>query len=151
MERNDDRTPFEHVIDLRFRQELFGAFFEDVSSRAQKLELTVDIFNFTNFLNKDWGRRYAGVGALSVTQFQGFDGDALANDEYLPEYVFTAPFAQFLNDNPAFSASSLTPEQLDRAIEGYNSKDDVFRNEVIDSGSNYGSRWQIQIGFRYTF
>ena len=151
MERNDDRTPFEHVVDLRFRQELFGTFFEDAFERSQKLELTVDIFNFTNFLNEKWGRRYFGIGDLAVTQFQGFDEDALADGQYVPEYAFTAPFAQFLNDNPTFDASSLTADDLERAIEGYNSKDDVFRNEIIDSGSNYGSRWQIQIGFRYTF
>ncbi len=151
MERNEDRTPFEHVVDLRFRQELFGAFFEDVSSRAQKLELTVDIFNFTNFLNEKWGRRYFGVGDLDVTQFASFQEAALNNGQYLPEYTFTAPFVQYLNDNPEFDANSFSEADIQRAIEGYDSKDDLFRNQVIDSGSNYGSRWQIQIGFRYTF
>jgi hypothetical protein len=149
MERNDDRTPFEHVIDLRFRQELFGSFFEDTFSEAQKLEFTVDIFNFTNFLNKDWGRRYFGVGAFDVTEFERFaDDDA---GDYTPQYTFTRTFTNFLNENPAFDASSLSEDDLERAIESFNSKDDVFRNEVIDSGSDYGSRWQIQVGFRYTF
>ncbi len=149
MERNEDRTPFEHVVDLRFRQELFGTFFEDVSSRAQKLELTVDIFNFTNFLNKDWGRRYFGVGAFDVTEFEGFVDDE--NGDYTPQYTFTRAFTNFLNENPTFNAGELSADDLDRAIEAFDSKDDVFQNEVIDSGSNYGSRWQIQIGFRYTF
>ena len=149
MERNEDRTPFEHVIDLRFRQELFGAFFEDSFERAQKLELTVDIFNFTNFLNKDWGRRYFGVGAFDVTEWEGFvDAD---NGDYTPQYTFTRTFTNFLNENPTFNASELSADDLDRAIAAFDSKDDVFQNEVIDSGSNYGSRWQIQIGFRYTF
>ncbi|NBC87567.1 MAG: hypothetical protein GVY25_15380 [Bacteroidetes bacterium] len=149
MERNDDRTPFEHVIDLRFRQEIFGSFFDETFEDGQRLEFTLDIFNFTNLLNKDWGRRYFGVGAFDVTEFQSYaDAD---DGDFTPRYTFTRPFTNFLNENPTFDASNLSAEDLERAIEAFDSKDDVFENEVIDSGSNYGSRWQIQIGFRYTF
>ena len=148
-ERNDDRTPFESVVDLRFKQELFGTFFEEVAARDQKLEFTLDIFNFTNFLNEDWGRRYFGVGALNVVEFEQFS-DAASGD-FTPVYTFTRPFTNFLNENPQFSRTEFTQEELQAAIDAYNSKDDVFKDEVIDSGSNYGSRWQIQVGFRYTF
>ncbi|WP_179862175.1 TonB-dependent receptor [Longibacter salinarum] len=149
MERNDDRTPFEHVVDLRFRQEIFGEFFDETFERQQSLEFTLDIFNFTNLLNEKWGRRYFGVGDFSVTEFENFvDGP---NGDYTPVYSFTRPFTNFLNENPQFDGTSLTQDELERAIEAYDSKDDVFRDQIIDSGSNYGSRWQIQIGFRYTF
>ncbi len=148
-ERNADRTPFESIVDLRFRQELFGSFFDNVTGGAQRLELTVDIFNFTNFLNEEWGRRYFGIGSAAITDFESFvDGE---NGDFTPQYSFTRPFVNFLNDNPQLDLSSFSESQLEQAIASYNSKDEFFENQIIDSGSNYGSRWQIQIGFRYTF
>ncbi len=55
VERNTDRTPFEAIIDLRFLQN----FFIDMGNgKRNTLQFSVDIFNFTNLLNKDWGRRY---------------------------------------------------------------------------------------------
>ena len=53
-ERNGGRMPFENIIDLRAAQE----FFIMSGGRKHTLEVAIDIFNFTNFLNKDWGRRY---------------------------------------------------------------------------------------------
>lgn len=53
-ERNQVRTPFEHVIDLKVTQD----FFINQGGQRHTLQLSFDIFNFTNFLNKDWGRRY---------------------------------------------------------------------------------------------
>ena len=46
--------PFENIIDLRAAQE----FYIMSGGRKHTLEVAIDIFNFTNFLNKDWGRRY---------------------------------------------------------------------------------------------
>ncbi len=53
-ERNGGRMPFENILDFRAAQE----FFIDNGGRRHTLEVSIDIFNFTNFLNKDWGRRY---------------------------------------------------------------------------------------------
>lgn len=54
VEQNRVRTPFEHVIDLKITQD----FFIRSGQTKHNLQLSLDIFNFTNMLNKDWGRRY---------------------------------------------------------------------------------------------
>lgn len=52
--RNQSRSPFEQVMDLRLMQD----FFVDVNGKRNTIQVSLDIFNFTNFLNKDWGRRH---------------------------------------------------------------------------------------------
>lgn len=82
-ERNAARTPFEHVFDLKFAQDIFT----DIGSRQQKITLTLDIFNFTNLLNKDWGRKYyVGNGAFTLLDFDGFAADGTT-----PQYTFENP------------------------------------------------------------
>ena len=54
VEQNKIRTPFEHVIDLKLTQD----FFIKSGDTRHNLQLSLDVFNFTNMLNKDWGRRY---------------------------------------------------------------------------------------------
>ncbi len=51
-ERNAVRGPWSHIVDLKFLQD-FKVNFGDTKHTFQ---FTADIFNFTNFLNKDWGR-----------------------------------------------------------------------------------------------
>ena len=58
-ERNGDRLKTSHVVDLKFAQE----FTINVGKKKHTIELSADIFNFTNLLNKNWGKRY----------FTGFD------------------------------------------------------------------------------
>ena len=53
-ERNGGRMPFESILDFRAAQE----FYINSGGRRHTLEVSIDIFNFSNFLNKDWGRRY---------------------------------------------------------------------------------------------
>ena len=53
-ERNGDRLKTTHVVDLKFAQE----FTINVGKKKHTLEFTADIFNFTNLLNKNWGKRY---------------------------------------------------------------------------------------------
>ncbi|MEZ4700233.1 MAG: hypothetical protein R2834_07890, partial [Rhodothermales bacterium] len=124
-DRNGDRTPFESILDLKIAQELFG----NVAGRRQKVEVTLDIFNLTNLLNKDWGRRYlipsddrGDVGRFAVVRFERFQ-DA-ANGDYTPVYTFRN--------------GDITDQS------------DLFNTELNDIGT-YSSRWQIQFGVRYTF
>lgn len=51
-ERNAIRGPWSHIVDLKFLQD-FKVNFGDTKHTFQ---FTADIFNFTNLLNKDWGR-----------------------------------------------------------------------------------------------
>ncbi|GEO09156.1 TonB-dependent receptor [Segetibacter aerophilus] len=53
-ERNGSSTPWEHVVDMRFAQD----FFVTKGENKHTLQLTFDVFNLTNLLNKDWGRQY---------------------------------------------------------------------------------------------
>ena len=53
-ERNGDRLKTSHIIDFKFAQD----FTIKVGKKKHTLSFTADIFNFTNMLNKDWGKRY---------------------------------------------------------------------------------------------
>lgn len=54
VEPNQIRSPFEHVIDFKITQD----FYVNSGGTRHNLQVTFDIFNLTNLLNKDWGRRY---------------------------------------------------------------------------------------------
>ncbi|WP_350286540.1 carboxypeptidase regulatory-like domain-containing protein [uncultured Croceitalea sp.] len=51
-ERNAIRGPWSHIVDLKFLQD----FKVNFGSTKHTFQISADIFNFTNFLNKDWGR-----------------------------------------------------------------------------------------------
>ncbi len=53
-ERNGAITPFQHQFDIRISQDLGGI----VKGTKNKIQLTFDIFNVGNLLNKQWGRQY---------------------------------------------------------------------------------------------
>ncbi|MGB3464422.1 MAG: hypothetical protein WBA74_04095, partial [Cyclobacteriaceae bacterium] len=69
-ERNESRTPFENIIDLRFLQDFY---IEMANGKRNTLQFSVDIFNFTNLLNNEWGRRYnTSFGGYELLEFEGF-------------------------------------------------------------------------------
>ena len=51
-ERNALRGAWSHIVDLKFLQD----FKVDFGNTKHTFQLSADIFNFTNLLNKDWGR-----------------------------------------------------------------------------------------------
>jgi hypothetical protein len=50
-ERNGATMPWRNQVDLRFAQDVFIM----VGGKRNTIQFTLDIFNFGNFLNKDWG------------------------------------------------------------------------------------------------
>ena len=80
-ERNSNRARWSHVVDLKFMQE-FSLNFND---KKHAFQFSADVFNFTNLINKDWGRRYftSGFDTASLVNFVGF-----ADDGTTPEYNF---------------------------------------------------------------
>ncbi len=124
-ERNGSRLPFENILDLKITQEVFG----NIAGRRQKFEVTLDIFNFTNLLNSDWGKRYnkftsSSNGGFELVEFRGFrDPD---NGDFTPTYR--------LEFDP-----ERTPTEKD------------FFNTLVKDFGTYSSRWFMQLGFRYTF
>jgi len=110
-ERNGDRLKWSHIIDLKFAQEItFNS-----GNKKHTFEITADIFNFTNLINKDWGKRY----------FATFDQVQLI-------------------DHVGFLPDGTTPTFR------YNPNAEKTLNQIDDAGVN-SSRWQAQLGVRYTF
>ncbi len=80
-EPNQSRTPFEHVLDFKIAQ--------DFMIKNHKFQFTFDVFNFTNLLNKNWGRRYfVGGNVFPLVQ-------ANRNDDNVLEYNFSDPGEPF--------------------------------------------------------
>ncbi len=72
-ERNASRLPFESVLDFKFVQDFY---LNTGNGQRHALQLTFDIFNFTNLLNKDWGaRRFITNDAFQLIAFEGFEDD----------------------------------------------------------------------------
>ena len=58
-ERNGARLPFFHRVDLKIAQDLFT----NIGGRKNTLQITADMFNALNFINKNWGVRQFAVVA----------------------------------------------------------------------------------------
>ncbi|MDO5615488.1 MAG: hypothetical protein Q4G16_04805, partial [Cruoricaptor ignavus] len=86
-ERNGASTPWENRFDLRISQDL-GI---NIKDRVHKFQLTLDIFNVGNLINKDWGRSY--FVANNAYQLITYTGRG---------YTFRAP-----SDNKAYNVSDL--------------------------------------------
>lgn len=72
-ERNMSRTPFESIIDFKILQDFY---ITTGGGKRHNLQVSFDIFNFTNFLNKDWGRRYfVSNNNFALVDFVGFEPD----------------------------------------------------------------------------
>ncbi len=111
VERNASRTDWTHIIDLKFAQEFGIKFGENI----HRLELTADIFNFTNLLNKEWGvRTFTNFNQVQLLNFEGFAADGTT-----PQFTF------------------------DPGVED--------TDNVIDDAGLVSSRWQMQLGIRYSF
>lgn len=75
VDRNASRLPFTNIIDLKLMQEFK---FKVAPDRENKIQIAMDIFNFTNMLNNKWGRMYYTLGDYSnyqVLQFKGYKTD----------------------------------------------------------------------------
>jgi hypothetical protein len=73
-EKNGSREPFSSYFDLAIRQDL-GAL---VGGKAQKLQVSFDIFNLANLINNKWGANYFVPGDFNnyeVIQFEGYEAD----------------------------------------------------------------------------
>jgi hypothetical protein len=79
-ERNGSRTPFTNQIDLKLQQD----FNFKVKGRNRSFQVALDMFNFTNFLNPNWGRQYF----TSFDQIPILSPNGLATGN-IPQYRFT--------------------------------------------------------------
>jgi outer membrane receptor protein involved in Fe transport len=69
--RNGARAPFQHRVDMRLMQDIFT----NLGGRNHTLQLTVDVTNIGNLLNKDWGRDYFILNDnFGLLRYQGTEG-----------------------------------------------------------------------------
>ncbi len=121
-DRNSSRTPFRNIIDLRFLQDVY---ITTGNGKRNTLEFSLDMFNLTNFLNKDWGRMYyISSGEYMVESYKGNDPNTGA-----PQFTYINGF-----------------DKSGNRIDNYK----PWNNSIIDNNLR-SSRWQMQIGLRYIF
>jgi hypothetical protein len=65
-ERNGARSPFTGRLDLRLAKSV-------PTRRGQRAELTIDVFNFANLLDNEWGGRYVVSRNQFLLNVVGFD------------------------------------------------------------------------------
>lgn len=83
-ERNGARLPFTHVLDLKLQQD----FNLKLGAKTYQLQVSYDIFNFTNFLNSDWGKTYFSSNDQSIIlDFTGY----VSTTNLTPQYRFLPP------------------------------------------------------------
>ncbi|WP_226389139.1 TonB-dependent receptor [Penaeicola halotolerans] len=81
-ERNGARTPWNHSVDLNISYQ------KTLGKKDNILELSLDIFNFTNLINRNWGKQHfvpnLENSSFSLLEFQGI----VANQ---PTFQFNDP------------------------------------------------------------
>lgn len=68
-ERNGARTPWNHSVDLNV------SFEKNIGAKNKKLEISIDIFNAANIINKNWGEQHfvpnVENSSFSLLEFKG--------------------------------------------------------------------------------
>ena len=99
-ERNGDRLSFTHIVDFRLAQD----FNLKVGSKNVQFQLTYDVFNLTNLVNRNWGRTYfLSNDQLGIISFAGY----VSATNLTPQYRFTPTAAQ--PQTEAFISTSTAP------------------------------------------
>ena len=80
---NAGRLPVEHILDFKIQQE----FYIKVGENKNTLQVSFDVFNFTNLLNRNWGRRrFINFSTADLINFEGFVDSQ--NGDFTPQYTF---------------------------------------------------------------
>ena len=83
-QRNGARLPFTHVVDLKLQQDFNVKF----GGKTYQLQVTYDVFNFTNMINRTAGKQYFIANDQSVIlDFTGY----VSATNLTPQYKFTTP------------------------------------------------------------
>jgi Carboxypeptidase regulatory-like domain len=116
--RNGTRAAWVNQVDLSFRQEIPGIF------KGNKGELRLDVYNFLNLLNSDWGQQsYVGFPyTRNLADYAGVDAQG-----------------RYIYDLPTDKNGNYQPEQKTIYDAGRNTKTNVV------------SRWSAMLTVRYSF
>ncbi len=83
-ERNGARLPFSHILDLKLQQDFNVKF----GGKTYQLQVTYDIFNFTNMISRKAGKQYFMVNDQAIIlDFTGY----VSATNLTPQYRFTPP------------------------------------------------------------
>ncbi|HKZ66425.1 MAG TPA: hypothetical protein VJ111_08730, partial [Chitinophagaceae bacterium] len=104
-ERNGARLPFTNVLDLKLQQD----FNVKIGAKTYQLQLSYDIFNFTNFINRDWGKLYFLTNdQLNIIDFTGY----ISATDLTPQFKFTPSSSKRYNISDGVYNSSRWTSQL---------------------------------------
>ncbi|MBN8480006.1 MAG: TonB-dependent receptor [Xanthomonadales bacterium] len=114
--RNKARAPWINQLDVSFRQEFPGFF------KGNKAEFRLDIFNFTNLLNKDWGVEQRADFPLrrNLADVRGVDAQG--------RYIYDISGSQY-NQGGNYSPAALP----------------------VNESFNPSQRWSVMATVRYSF
>lgn len=116
-QRNASSLPFVTIFDARFLQD----FKVQTGTKSNIIQLSIDVFNLNNLLNKEWGRlNTRGFGSATLVNLDDISSDGV----------------------PTYTVNS---EILDGV-----KPDEIFDDNLDDSGLR-SSRWSMQLGIRYIF
>lgn len=120
-ERNGANLPFSNVVDLQVKQDFMLKF----GKTRNKFSLQFDIFNFTNMLNRDWGKVYItpGIDSYSLISMEGYSA------------VTTGGVTTY---KPNLTYRNLTNRTAGDILD-------------IRSNSYLSTRWKGQVTIRYNF
>jgi len=98
-ERYGARLPFESYLDLRFLQD----FYINAGDSRHTLQFTVDIFNFLNLVNKEWGvHRFVNFSNYELIRIEGFEEDGTSpkftyrgTDDHTSAYNISDPASRW--------------------------------------------------------
>ena len=123
--RNGDRAGWINQIDLSFSQEIPGIF------RGNKGVVRLDVYNFTNLLNKHWGieKRQPFPGGRALADFYGVD----ANGHYIYD----------------ITCAGKTTSCSNYIQNGVYSPKDV--PTYINNNDDLAQRWSVLLTVKYTF
>jgi hypothetical protein len=97
-ERNGDRLAFEHGFDLKLIQD----FYIEAGGRKHTLQITFDVMNFTNMLNKKWGRKYYSQNS----QYELITDEGREADGTTTQFTFKKPTGDiYLIDDSGLNSS----------------------------------------------
>lgn len=123
--RNSLVAPWIDQLDFRFSEVI-------PIWKTHKLEISLDFLNVLNLLNNDWGHQlYMPFGTYNMIQYQGIVSQADI-------------------DKGDFTQSDLGKMKASFKLPGGKTKD-TFTADDIFSVDDFQSRWQLQLGIRYTF
>ena len=122
-ERNGGRAPYVNQVDLNFAQDFF---LETASGQRNTIRVSLDISNFLNLLNRNWG--------VSYSQYLGTNGQ---------QYQFLS-----VTQKPTAANDYTLQYKMTNGLK------DIYGNDISLDRTykpDIGSYWTMQFGIKYMF